>query len=545
MQLRPLKMALPNLPFESSNHRMTLKLSRISVLLLALPAIAPTRAAAQPVFTSEKCVELLAAESPLVVRGVIEEIEPHDPDSTYGLKTITFRVRETLRGPHEEQLRFVHDGGFSGYRTAQLREDKQEMLLMLADWRRVSGGSRRESDYGYARFPWVVRRAFLLRPEWPVFTHTSVPPYSARRRPITTSEELIDTIRGYLAMHRHEMPEALGSVELPPEHRGGAAGATLYYPLEDPPEPEPLLDFAAFKRRFAVEPPREARPPYLRSQSGYVGVYALEWMAADCDEIVRGVIEDSCFVAESDDSVTGPRCAARIRVLETFKGKAPEFINAYIYDSRDLETLCRERRELVLFLRNRGLKGPSAALGRETRDGLWDDSVIVLDSAEAEVLLAEMKWTNEPAAILARLRALAQAEGMAAAASEPPPIFSVHPPISLAAGSSLEGNQYAVVYLPVDAALEANARRWAKSENPDLRWLAARALLYFKSEENAELLKGLLPDDSPWPRSEMRRLLDNSPLPGKGPEFLVRWEAWQVLNGWGYKIPRPEFKAAP
>lgn len=40
---------------------------------------------------------------------------------------------------------------------------------------------------------------------------------------------------------------------------------------------------------------------------------ALELMAADSDAIVRGVIEDWCFVAATE-APTGPSCGAEIRV---------------------------------------------------------------------------------------------------------------------------------------------------------------------------------------------------------------------------------------
>ena len=58
----------------------------------------------------------------------------------------------------------------------------------------------------------------------------------------------------------------------------------------------------------------ETKPPYTRKTSGYVGVYALELMAADCDMIVRGVVEDSCFVAAADDP-TGPHRGVEMRVI--------------------------------------------------------------------------------------------------------------------------------------------------------------------------------------------------------------------------------------
>jgi hypothetical protein len=118
-------------------------------------------------------------------------------------------------------------------------------------------------------------------------------------------------------------------------------------------------------------------------------------------------------------------------------------------------------------------------------------------------------------------------------------MFDVHPPASIAAGSSIAGNPYAVIYLPVNDELEKSARKWAAAESQDLRWLAARAMVYFKSDENAAILKRMLDDEATWERREMVELTGLS-YPYQ-PEFLVRFEAWHVLSGWGYDVPRPEF----
>ena len=111
------------------------------------------------------------------------------------------------------------------------------------------------------------------------------------------------------------------------------------------------------------------------------------------------------------------------------------------------------------------------------------------------------------------------------------------------AGSSIAGNGFSVIYLPVDRDLEANARNWAVADNKDLRWLGARAMIYFKSDKNAALLRTLLEDGATWSRGEMLQLIGSHPQTGE-PEFLVRWEAWSVLDGWGYDFPKPSFRAS-
>jgi hypothetical protein len=88
--------------------------------------------------------------------------------------------------------------------------------------------------------------------------------------------------------------------------------------------------------------------------------------------------------------------------------------------------------------------------------------------------------------------------------------------------------------VPVDSRLEAQARRWLGSADKDLRVLGASALIYFRSDENAELLMGLLNDAATWEyqlvsRGEKRRER----------VYEVRAEAWSVLDAWGYPASHP------
>ena len=70
-------------------------------------------------------------------------------------------------------------------------------------------------------------------------------------------------------------------------------------------------------------------------------------------------------------------------------------------------------------------------------------------------------------------------------------------------------------------------------------WLAARAMIYFKSDKNATILKQLLDDSAAWDRREMLVMTELA-YPFE-PRLLVRWEAWHVLAGWGYNPPEVTF----
>lgn len=511
----------------------------------------------QPISTSSSSVEWTAANSTLIVRAVIDDIAVHDPgDSFNRYQTVSVRVLETVKGQHSDRLQFVHNGDLSSFRLSELQQNNQEVLLFLAHWWRSRRFNRSSGGYAYTRFPYVVECVAILTPQDVRFAETSVPPLTANLTKLSTPKQLIDAIKTYLKDHRDQQPVRGVTIDLPPPLRGGFYRVDFTFPEDadfDHPQSaveEPIVDFATIKDQFATKPPAEKKLPYSRSRGGYIGVYALELMAADCDVIVRGVIEDSCYVATTEDPI-GPSCGVKMRVLETLKGQAPQQINIYVADARDLENLRRDQQELLMFLRNQLLSGPAASFGYQTRAGLWDDSVIVLNHRDAEVLFADLSWHRKPNEILNRLRAVTeperkeQKEGRTESTryvdgQTRPPVFDVHPPASIAASSSIAGNDYSIIYLPVDRDLEADAHKWAAAANKDLRWLAARGLIYFKSDKNAALLQTLLDDDATWSRREMLHLI--CPLYEGNPQFLVRWEAWHVLNGWGYDVPKPSFR---
>src|SRR4051812_11397802 len=80
---------------------------------------------AQPVVANSSSVEWIAARSPLIVRGVIEEISAHDPGDPFNrYQTVSVRVLETVRGPRSGRLQYVHNGDFGPFRLAQLRDDR-------------------------------------------------------------------------------------------------------------------------------------------------------------------------------------------------------------------------------------------------------------------------------------------------------------------------------------------------------------------------------------------------------------------------------------
>ena len=554
----------------ASRPTKRLTASRIAPLAAWLTAafllgIGPTRA--QPVFGTSASVEWKAAHSRLIVRAVVEDVSVHAlknglhrDTGINRFQTVSVRVLETLKGPPVDRLQFVHNGDIRRFEFSQAQKDEQQVLLFLDHWSRNVHFNRAYGAYAYTRFPLVVQYLAVLAPQDVHWAHTSVPVLSSDLMRLSTPEKLIGTIMGYLNSRKDDGPVQGKTIKLPAELKGGFHQVTFTFPVDaelDDQEPRqsddepPDLDFERFKRKYAKPPPSdEELTTYDRRGSGYVGVDTLNLMAIDCDAIVRGVIEDSCFLGTDSDptlSVFG----VRMRVIEALKGKCPEQIGVYMTYPCDLEQLERDRQELVVFLRSQRLGNPAAALGYQTRDGLWDDAAIVLDDQNAQVLFADLTWHRQPKEILDRIRVLAKREHKKhrnndnvsapfAHHGTRPPVFRFHPPESIAADSVIAGNVYSTVYMPIDRELEVNARKWVTSENKDRRWLAARAMIYFKSDKNAAILKTMLDDDATWPRIDMLHMLENLPYP-HDPRHLVRWEAWHVLAGWGYDAPKPSF----
>lgn len=534
-------------------------------------------ACAQPLSPNDVSVELMVARSSQVVRAVIEDVAVHDLKDglhryagIHRYQTVFVRVLETLKGQHSERLQSVVDGDFGSIRLADLQKNQQEVLLLLEPWVRSTRFNRSTGGYAHTRFPLVVQYVALLNPEDVRWAHTSMPMLSSNLTHLKTSEQLLGTIRSYLKSSADHGLVIEETITLPDKWNRGFLNARFSFPVEAPAK-EPILDFEVFKKRYGRQKPSaEKLTSYDRSGGGYVGVDSLELMAIDCDTIVRGVIEDLCFHG-SDSDPTLNVFGVRLRVLETLKGKCAKWIGVYVSYPPDLAQLQRDREELVVFLRSRGLSGAPAALGHQMRDGsagLWDDSVIVLDDQNAEVLFSDLTWHKEPKEILDRLCVVAGRERKMREDSRSPdataghttreflqngkgaerfvhcgirpPVFDFHPPQSIAANSVIAGNVYSRVYLPVDRELEANARKWVKSKNRDRRWVGARALIYFKSKENAAILRTLLDDEAAWGRVDAIHMMNLSyPY---DPRYLVRWEAWHTLAGWGLDVPKATFQ---
>lgn len=511
----------------------------------------------QPVSSSSASVEWIAAHSDTVVRAVVEDVSAHKYANGLHLDTginrfhtVSVRVLETLKGEAADRLQFVHNGDIRHFRFEDAKKSQQEVLLFLDRWSRERDINRAYGGYAYTRFPLVVTQLAVLEPDGSRWAHTDVPILSSKLTRLSNAKQLTDTVREFLSSRSSDRPLHGKTIDLPAEFRGGFYRLHFTSPADRVPA-VPVLEFEAFKAKFAAPEPKHGELPfYNRSAGKYLGLDSLELMAIDCDVIVRAVIDDSCYL----DTDSSPALGVKLRVKSVLKGECAREIGVYVGHSPDLGQLKRDRQELIVFLQKQRHSLPAAALGYQTRGVLWDDAVIVLDKDDAEVVFADLSWHRQPAEILDRLQAVLArrlgepeisdpAPGLLRHRDDRPPVFAFHPPASLVAETALEAKVYSRIRLPVDEELQAEARNWAVSDNQDLRWLAARAMIYFKSDENAALLTTLLQDDATWGRRAMLRMMENLPHPHQ-PRHLVRWEAWHVLTGWGYDVPVPGFGEA-
>lgn len=533
---------------------------KLSVILATLLAMGPaTVCQAQPVSSADSSVEWKAARSKQIVRAVISEVTPHKlPDGLHrysGIRryhTVTVNVLETLKGEPAETLQFVHSyGSIGNFKFGEAQKSGQPILLFLDDWARSRKFIRANGGYAFSRFPLTVQWLAVLEPKKVRWAHTTVAVLSSDLQRQETPEQLLETVRVFLKTRKGNGPPHGKAVRLPAALRGGFSDVHFTLPADGDDAQQERLSFDAFKKKYGRKEPegKELISSYERASSGYVGIDSLELMATDCDVIVRGVIEDSCFLGSKFDPNHNV-LAVKLRVLEKLKGECPGSIGIHMSFPRNVHQLQQDQQEIVAFLKTEQFELPAAALGFQTRKGLWEDTAIVLSQKHAEVLFADLSWHRKPDEILNRLRAIARPERKKIAelkeGSAPfahhgtwPPVFTFHPPPSIAAGSVIAGNPHSRVFLPVDAELEANALKWAVSEDPNRRWLGARAMIYFKTDQNAKLLKTMVNDSAAWGRRDMLNLLHLShPY---SPRLLVRWEAWHVLAGWGHDVPKPDF----
>ena len=258
-------------------------------------------------------------------------------------------------------------------------------------------------------------------------------------------------------------------------------------------------------------------------------VDSLEWMAVNSARVVRGTI----VALKTERRPEGD--AWRIvtfRVDETLKGVHQPSVRCVVWTNgreHELDRWKQQGRPLLLFLEESRC---AVALYRQPeyarfpfapRSGEPQRSFVdIVPNGGGPAYTADLQALDKPEEILRAVRAaVAGPSGLGM-------------PCSAWLRFPGKGDLLRVT-VPVDARLEARGQAWVKSQDKELRREAPSALMFFQSDANVALLRGLLDDPGAWNVGveEGGRIVRHERWYG------VREEAYKLLRAWGIDVPRP------
>ncbi len=267
---------------------------------------------------------------------------------------------------------------------------------------------------------------------------------------------------------------------------------------------------------------------------------SVEWMAADSTLVVQGTI---VAVKTEREEEYGEWQTVAFRVEETLKGEKRTMVHFAVDASGSRDKISQWRndgRPLIVFLdESRRLAsrmaGSSGLSGRRfvrypfaPRSGYVSDSFLELvpDSQTPAYTLA-LKRLEHPEQVLEATKAAISIR------TEPGKLHSCS--IRLPDRGGLD-----YLTVPVDARVEAAARQWARSQELELRVEGSTVLLYFQSQANVDVLKGMLDDPGyvTQVKEEAGRVVEEFRI------YPVRQNAYQVLQAWGIEVSRPVIREA-
>ena len=308
-------------------------------------------------------------------------------------------------------------------------------------------------------------------------------------------------------------------------------------PLQQFPTARPAAIIAAIAAVTFFAAPARGQPIFGETDS-------IEWMVEDSALIVRGTIDE--LSTEQDADGGGPWHVVTLHLQETLKGEhrpTVQFVMRTTDRPRETDLIegWKARKEpLLVFLRKskflavHGVRTSVksrkyARYDLAPRTGNRARSFIALESENVEpVLTMALRRLSKPEEIIAAAKA-------AIAFPDDGPQWRGHPlplPHDLVRGTWLDDNAGVDMTVPIDARLETQAREWIKSPVGRLRNTGAAALLYFRSEENVEALKGLFNDPYTLQNTEH----DGVRVVKRERVYWVRETACGILEAWGHKV---------
>ena len=240
---------------------------------------------------------------------------------------------------------------------------------------------------------------------------------------------------------------------------------------------------------------------------------AIEWIVADSDRVVVGKIA-KIEKAGDHDVVT-------IDVSKTVRGKRDETIR---FANRPRAAAdWQKARVWVLFCLKDTKEVPGVDL--VLRHGPGYASAVLLgktDERTNDVFTRDFRVLTDPKAIVKHVEAYAEA----IPAEWKRKSIRIDLPFNTPAHGKLWAGSAVYFTLPVDAAQEAQGKKWCASDRGDNRVMGIVSLREFPSEENIKILKGLL--------------ADVNYATGSGKKYYyVRTKAFEALRDLGVKVERP------
>lgn len=255
---------------------------------------------------------------------------------------------------------------------------------------------------------------------------------------------------------------------------------------------------------------------------------SIGWIVADSDLIVRGTITDVQSSKQPQifsDTVT-------VKVAEVLKGKRIKTIAFAVSHSGSGDTPAAwksEAVEMLLFFREH-----AGMLTLRSGNFGWRNSVVRLNGKPKRgVFTVDLRQHTKSKDILVATRT--------AVAHLPKVKQSKRHQIDVPSGTDVYSTHHAgsavFFVVPVNNALQIVAKKWISSATGDfsnalLRREGVRALQYFKSDENAKLLKTLLSDTTAITMAD-----------GMGPNprriYVIRRDAYNTLKSWKIEVERP------
>ncbi len=249
---------------------------------------------------------------------------------------------------------------------------------------------------------------------------------------------------------------------------------------------------------------------------------SIEWIVADSDQVIIGKIT-KVEKAGAHELVT-------VDVSKTIRGKHVDQVQFVVRSSgRPVADNWRKVGMDMLFClsKRENVKdnGNLPAIPLVLRHGYSGHSAVMLgktDQQPMEVFTREFGVLTDPAAIVKHVESYAKS----IPADWKKKRVTVDVPFDSPAHKKLYAGSSVLFELPADAALEAQGRKWCKSDRGDNRTRGIQCLKHFPNDENVKIITGLLTDE-------------NIATGGGKKYYYVRTKAYEALREMGVAVARP------